>query len=192
MSTLVDFCFKGQRDYVQGPDIVLAVLHLFKNKEVSTLDIKFNGVTKQGLKVAESYIEDANVNVRCMLDGESVDIQLIESGAPITCRKDFDEDEILKGCTFNKEQQAVIMHSYSPYSFIENMVSLNKYLLNSIFSTQLGKWYFTRLELSKVIENNSLLTVKFVKNFNFRLLKSDVYSGGELVASIYFTLIKES
>lgn len=188
----LSFCFKGNRDYVQGPDIVVAVLKQFSAEEITDLDFKFNGIASTNLDLIEGdKAENANVNIRLMVNGEPKSFQLIESGEAIGCRYEFDERRILDCCNLDMTAQSIELQNPTAYSFCENIVAMNKSLLQNLYPQETGKWYFTRLEQKYPIDDDALITVKLIKNFNFRLTKSDILISNEVVGSVYFTMMRE-
>lgn len=188
----LSFCFKGNRDYVQGPDIVAAVLKQFSAEEVVDLDFKFNGIVSTNLDLIEGgKVDDAKVNVRLTVNGDPKSLQLIEFGQPIECRYEFDEGQILECCSLDIEAQSIELQNSTAYTSCENLVAMNKHLLQNLYPQEKGKWYFTRLEQKHPISDDALITVKLIKNFNFRLTKSDIFISNEVVGSVYFTMVRE-
>ena len=188
----LSFCFKGNRGYVQGPDIVTAVLNQFSAKEIVDLDFKFNGIASTNLDLIEGCTaEHAKVNIRLTVDGEPKSLQLIESGQAIECRYEFDEEQIVECCNLDMAAQSVELRNPTTYTFYENFVAMNKHLLQNLYPEEKGKWYFTRLEQKYPIDDNALITVRLIKNFNFRLTKSDILISNEVVGSVYFTMVRE-
>lgn len=185
------FCFKGNRGYVQGPDIVSALLKEFSDKDIKNIDLKFNGITATELDLIEGLERaDAKVNIRLLEDSVEKSYQLIENGQQINCRYEYDENKIIEKTAINIDKQGVSLTDTTGFTFCENFVAMNKHLLQSIYPDEKGKWYFTRLELTKPIDNNSLIEVKLVKNFNFRLTKSDILLNDNPVGSVYFSMVR--
>ena len=189
----LNFCFKGSRSYVHGTDIVSELLKLFADQNISDLDLKFNGITQTNLSLVEGQENpDAKVNIRLKEAGEEKSYQLVENAEIIECRYEYDEDEIIKNCQLDLTNQQITLQQSTGLTLCENFVAMNKYLLQSLFLEPKGKWYFTRLEQLKIIPDDALITVKLIKNFNFRLTKSDILVGGECIGSVYFTMVKET
>jgi len=192
MNQNLKFCFKGSRNYVHGTDIVSKLLAQKSSKSLTRIDLRFNGIATTGLMLVEEHSNpDAKVNVRWMENGELRTYQLIANGEEIDCRYEYEEDSILEKTTLDLDSQSVHLNEISGYSLCENFVALNKYLLNRLYPEEKGKWYFTRLELSEIYPEESLITVKFIKNFNFRLVKSEVLVNGNAIGSVYFTMVRE-
>lgn len=191
MSPELRFCFKGSRNYVHGTDIVASLLKQFPNGLITDLDVKFNGVVLTNLVMTEGTEQtNAKVNVRLLIDGLPKVLKLTENAQEINCRYDYDEDKIITDCHLDIESQHIKQKSLTSYTLCENFVAMNKALLQALFPDEDGKWYFTRLEQKRIVPNDTLITVKLIKNFNFRLTKSDILIGDEVIGSVYFTMVR--
>jgi hypothetical protein len=191
MSQSMQFCFKGNRTYVQGPDIVAALYKYFGGLDITDVDLKFNGISSTNLDLIEGdQAENAKVNIHLNHNGEAKSFQLVENGQVIDCRYDYDEQKVTQLCDLNIENKQVSLKGITNYTLCENFVAMNKYLLNSLFPEENGKWYFTRLEQKRMIPDNALISVKLIKNFNFRLTKSDILFEDDVIGSVYFTMVR--
>jgi len=187
----LSFCFKGSRTYIHGTDIMSSLLACFKGKEITEIDVKFHGVSESNLSlVVGDQLTDAKVNISLCVDSEEKLFQMIESGEEIDCRYEYDEDDLVDQCQLDLENKQVHLSRVTGYSFYENFVAMNKHLLQSLYPEEQGKWYFTRIEQEKQISDEALITVKLIKNFNFRLTKSDILLEGKKLGSVYFTMVK--
>jgi hypothetical protein len=187
----LNFCFKGPRNYIQGPDIVSALFKVFASQNISDVDVKFNGITQTNLSLVEGHENsNAKVNIRLKEAGEEKSYQLIENGQVVECRYDYDEDKIIAHCQLDLVNQQITLQQSTGFTLCENFVAMNKVLLQDLFPDEKGKWYFTRLEQKHLIDNDTLITVRLIKNFNFRLTKSDILVGDEVIGSVYFTLVR--
>lgn len=192
MNTRLKLCFKGGRNYVQGPDIVSALLKEMESRLITNIDLKFNGIASTQLDLVDGDTnEQAKVNIRWFENGQERIYQLIENGKPIDCRFEYDEEQIIQRTKLDLDSQSIVLQQPTGYTLCENFVAMNKFLLQSLFPDVQGKWYFTRLEQNGLIIENASITVKLIKNFNFRLVKSDVLVENIVIGSIYFTMVKD-
>ena len=192
MISSLNFCYKGERNYVHGTDIVNALYSHFIDDIITDIDLKFNGISLTNLDLFDGYNhENVKVNVRLTLNGEKKNMQLIENGESINCRKNYNEDKIINLCNINLARQEVSLNETTGYTLCENFVAMNKFLLQSIYPDVKGKWYFTQLVQKHIVENNVPITIKLIKNFNFRLTKSDILVGNENIGSVYFSMVKD-
>ena len=192
MNTRLKLCFIGGRNYVHGPDIVSALLKEMESRLITNIDLKFNGIASTQLDLVDGDTnEQAKVNIRWFENGQERIYQLIENGKPIDCRFEYDEEQIIQRTKLDLDSQSIVLQQPTGYTLCENFVAMNKFLLQSLFPDVQGKWYFTRLEQNGLVIENALITVKLIKNFNFRLVKSDVLVENIVIGSIYFTMVKD-
>ena len=192
MNTVLSFCFKGERNYVHGTDIVAKLFSHFPQNNITDVDMKFNDITSTNLLLVDgNEAENAKVNIRVKLDGEEKLMQLVESGEPINCRYEYDEYQIINKTKIDLKLKQICLTESTEYNACENFVAMNKHLLQKLYPDEKGKWYFTRLEQKIMIKNDALITVKLIKNFNFRLTKSDIILNGKVIGSVYFTMVKD-
>lgn len=191
MNNTLKFCYKGDRNYVQGPDIVNSVLEDMLDLDMSNLDIKMNGIVKNCLEIVKGRdISGAKVNLSWIKNNEIQEYQLVENSETIECRYEYDEEKIINKTTLDLANQSILLKNITSYTICENFVAMNKFLLQSLYPDVKGKWYFTRLEQSMIISDDLLIEVKLIKNSNFRLVKSDILYNGKTIASVYFTLVR--
>ena len=191
MTTKLNFCFKGARQYVHGTDIVATLLKTMADKSLTQIDLKFNGITKTNLDLVEGQESDqAKVNIRWLEQGQEKQYQLVENGELIDCRYEYNEDLIIEKNTLDLEAQTIHLNESTGFTLCENFVAMNKHLLQRLFPEEIGKWYFTRLEQTMLIDDDALISVKLIKNFNFRLTKSDILLNDETIGSVYFTMVR--
>lgn len=192
MSQSLNFCFKGNRTYVHGTDIVAELFKRFADSVITDIDLKFNGITYTNLNLIEGDgADDANVNIRLNLNGEEKIMQLVENGEAPDCRYEYSENSIIEKCDLDLANHIIYLKQATCYTTCERFVAMNKFLLQSLYPDKKGKWYFTRLEQKRMVEDESLITVKLIKNFNFLLTKSDILVGDEVIGSVYFSMDRE-
>ena len=194
----VEFQFKGQRNYIQGPDILNAMLAVAPNGE-SLKNIRF---------VAHSFIETpscdlylaedkqefhdlAEVSARCHFDLHQRTLWLAMKPSTIVApvrRSDFDEASLLALCQVKDDR--ITLERQSPFSFIETIVSMNKCLHQHMFADVAGKWIFTRLDLDEDCERWQQIEIRLRHNMHYRLTKSDICVAGRKMGDLYFSLVK--
>lgn len=191
MTTSFKFCFKGGRQYVHGTDIVASLFKTMADKSITQVDLKFNGIAKTQLDLIEGHDNEfAKVNIRWLEHGQEKQYQLVENNKPIDCRYEYNEDVIIEKTKLDFKAKTIHLNESTGFTLSENFVAMNKHLLQQLFPDEVGKWYFTRLEQTKLIDDDALINVKLIKNFNFRLTKSDILLNGELIGSVYFTMVR--
>lgn len=191
MNIVLEFKYKGNRSYVHGTDIFNALVQEFANVNLANIDIRFNGVAQNNmLLVTPDDVGEAKVHISWQENGQETKYKLIDSAEQIESRYEYNEEEIVNNIDLDLSSKSAKLLKKTPYTFCENLVAMNKYLLEKLFPTEQGKWYFTRLELDRRFENNQLFHVCLVKNLGFRLTKSEIYVDGSKVGSIYFSMVR--
>lgn len=191
----LEFCFKGSRTYVHGTDIYNKIIEFIKDiKNNESFDLSFHGVAKTNLEVSEQKPDNEDIlKLACkytdMQNNKRV-LYGVENSRKIECRYEYPEDNICKLANIDLEKEEVSLNELSSYTFVENSVALNKYLLENLFPNINGKWYFTRFQL-KEIPNENVYPLKLVlkANFNFKLTKTEILIDGKLIGYIYFSLV---
>lgn len=190
----LEFCFKGSRTYVHGTDIFNKVTDLLKNEiKNEKIDLSFHGIAKTNIDLLVKKPENDELLKFAIKftdnSGNKNVLYAVENGVGIECRYVYPEEDICKLSNLELENQKVILNKDSSYTFVENSVALNKYLLENLFPKANGKWYFTRFQLNKIPENIYPLRLELKGNFNFKLTKTEIIIGEESVGFIYFSLV---
>jgi len=119
----------------------------------------------------------------------------IENNKEISCRQAYNEQLIIKECTVDSKNQSIsLVFIQQQFSFVEQIVSMTKLLLQSIYTTETGKWDFTRLQLKIMpdVTKISTLKISMIKNFNFKLIKCEIAdNNNNKLGDIFFSLVKE-
>jgi hypothetical protein len=191
----LEFCFKGSRTYVHGTDIFNKVNELLKDEmKNEKIDLSIHGVAKTNMDLVNKKPENEEILKFAFKftnkDGTRDVLYGIENGEAIECRYEYPEEDICKLSKLNLDEEKILLETNSSYSFVENSVALNKYLLENLFPDANGKWYFTRFQLSKIPDiENYPLTLNLKANFNFKLTKTEIFLADESVGFIYFSLV---
>jgi hypothetical protein len=196
------FSFKGERDYIHGPDIysyvtdkliafdpeirshpLTLLIYKFSRRQCSfALSTETNSCTRP---------EDANVEFRFVHKGVGRIGWLIEGQQPINQRYEYSESNIFENTRFNTRRVELIK-IVSNYSTIEVLVSMTKRLHAELFPEVEGRWIVTRLDVTRFLEDEhkSGLIVELVKNLGSKFTKSEIKSRGLALGFIFFSLVK--
>jgi len=191
----LEFCFKGTRTYVHGTDIFTKMIEVLTDEmKKEKFDLSFHGVSKTNIKLSNIKPKDESLlkfvckytnisNKRKVLYGS-------ENGKEIECRYEYPEKDICKMSNLNLDNKEILLNDISSYSFVENSVALNKYLLENLFPDADGKWYFTRFQIQSIPEYKGYpLKLVLKANFNFKLTKTEIFIADKFVGYIYFSLV---
>lgn len=185
------FKFKGDRNYVHGSDIVNELLKNFKDQDLQSIDIRFNGITTSNMLLLPNDEDgEAKVNISWIEDGRDSQYKLVETGDQVQERYQYNEKLISDNACLDLETKSAQLKVKTPYTFCENLIATNKFLLQSLYPEEVGKWYFTRIELDRIISDEEAFKIILVKKLGFRLTKSEIYISNEKVGNIYFSMVK--
>lgn len=190
-----EFCYKGERGYVHGTDIYnQLMLFLTDSKiECSSADLSFHGVTKNNLTFVLDELppeKDAKFIFKYTdQSGQKKSIFGLENDHPVKCRYPYNENEIYEKALIDISAQRLVIEEDTSYSFIENIVALNKFLLEQLFPNVIGKWYFTRIQLKEIPQKKFPVTLVFKSHFNFKLTKTEIMVDSKVIGYIYFSLV---
>ncbi len=193
----IAFNFKGSRRYIHGTDMFNAMFQSLSGKSLSNIRFMMHGIVDSPccrLFIAESRDELDSVNdirVRCQYDRDGVTHWLALSPAECelskSARYEYDEERLLSHCEMQSD--GITLLRQSPFSFIENVVAMNKHMHLQMFPEATGRWMFTRIDLIAGCEARESIALKFRHNMNFRLTKSDILVEGQKKGDLYFSLI---
>ncbi|MFZ2446371.1 MAG: hypothetical protein WAW37_08435 [Syntrophobacteraceae bacterium] len=194
------FRFKGNRDYIHGPDIYNDVvreirsLHTIDSIELIRIKMKRMGRKQCQLIVGDiggklKIPSDALAEIFVRTPSGDLSAYLLETDARITRRQDYDEDGMQALCRM--EGNTVSIDGSPAYSPVEVAVAMTKMLHQRLFPDPKGKWIVTQFELSGIFdaEDSSRLVVQLLHNFHNALTKSALRVGGAERGHIYFSLV---
>ena len=196
----LEFCFKGNRTYVQGPDIFDAVIEkLKKDYHLSQLkDVKYAAhdmlLTNADLIIIEEFNKDdyeqINSVITFKIDNKKYYAIVVKNLNKIECVNDYSEEIVRTKSIINGSK--IIFENILDNSLAELTVSMNKYFLQQTISEN-GKWIVTKIEYTNLIDTmnitNKKLSLEITNNFNNKLTKSIIRVDNQIVGYLYFSLI---
>ena len=192
----LDLRFKGERNYVQGPDILVSIMArlgaTYEGQKLSDIDIVFHRMARCGLALVAAPLNSASMAVQfsCRINGERRKFGLIENGREITVRQPYREEEIVAATEIAVEERSASCRGALPYADIERWVAMVKALHLAVYPELAGKWLFVRGKFSELepIPHTALHQVLLEANFNNKLTRSAVLIDGRRVGDIFFSL----
>lgn len=188
----LDLTYKGDRNYLHGTDIIF---ELFKTIEVAeSVVFQFHKLIVHPLKAR--YISESDLTLfRAMSEmcaivffvtpsKEKKIIVLIENEElSVPGRTQYNELEVVKNCTIVNHSAAQQNNNY--FTFFEQVVALNKKLLNEIFGKK--EWLFTRLDLKKYPVKIDDISIDFIREVGGSIYKSNILSNNIVLGCIIFS-----
>ncbi|HFB66072.1 MAG TPA: hypothetical protein ENJ60_11100 [Aeromonadales bacterium] len=197
---IIEFTYKGTRNYIHGTDMFNRMMtEIPPGTLVEKIIFTVHNVvhsTKCHLYCSEDKTiinKLDNISVRCKYEIEGITYWMAISEAEDTehqsekKRVAYDESKITELC--NMIDNSITLSGESPYSFIETVVAMNKYMLQQLFPDVTGKWFFTRIDLPVLCSQNENINLILRHNINYKLIKTEIKSGGDIVGNIFFSLV---
>jgi hypothetical protein len=192
--------FKGERNYVQGPDIYdamcLALTRDFGMHGVRDLNLSIHQKTGSNLVFSLLRRDEEAAGAKpiarltfCSDDG-FWKLVATDDQSPVTSRKPYSEEAVQRNGVFYPNRGALRVETRLEYSDIELWVSQNKRLLQLMFPDRKGKWWFVKGEFDRysAASDYDYSELRLLHNFNFRLTKSEIVVDGVRRGFVYFSM----
>lgn len=193
---IMNFQYKGARDYIHGTDIfneTLAWLGSHKG-EVRDIDFTFHRVAEKQLELVPGPLpEGVEPVAACAFnsaDGREK-VFLAETGRAVDGRYPYDEDEIVRAMTFDLEGRKATLRAQTGYSDIEVWVAMTKALHYKVFPQLQGKWLFVRGRFPAYSRHTQAQerVLAIAASFNDKLTRSEAWQDGAKVGEIFFSIV---
>jgi len=191
--------FKGNRTYIQGPDLYNAMLKELAGEQ--THDIRFSAhgfirknscilyIVDELSEVVDRLPLPAQLKYRTAEEEKFIFIEEGDTSDTTPKRIGYDERLIQQLCRIDEASISIV--GTSPFSFIETVVSMKKEMLSQRYPDASGQWVFTKIELKNRFEEQNELKVQILHNMEFRLIKSSLFYKSEKIGHLYFSLVKK-
>lgn len=196
----LEFCFKGIRNYVQGPDIFDAVIYkLKKDFDINKIsDIKYSAhemlTENANLFIVNEFnkneYEKINSIVTFKIEDKKYHAVIVQNDNKIECSNEYSEETVRTKSIINNS--TILFENTLDNSLTELIVSMNKYFLQKTIKED-GKWIVTKFEYNNLMNLENIkyknLQLELTNNFNNKLTKSTVKVDDKIVGYLYFSLI---
>ncbi len=192
LKALPAFRFKGERTYVQGPDLFDAVaLALESMGDGYVQGLTFRSFTNKQCQIFVGNFERCRGKVICEgqwrsnCTGELKKYRVCEANEPVSIRQPFEEEKMVEG---GKIVEDGISGPYaSQFTIIENVVALTKKFHNEKFPLSEGKWVFGQIVLNERLPDScGLIQIENHQNIKDRFSRNRIVLDGHLVGEIRF------
>ena len=196
----LEFCFKGNRTYVQGPDIFDTVMAYLSIRFSSMVNVKYtaynmlhkNATLVLTNKVIKKNYSTINSLISFVADDLKYYAVISENHNDIICRKEYFEDIVNDNAIIHGEE--IIFHNILPDSYTEIAVSMNKLFLKRTIDVE-GKWIVTKFDYFDFASIKNIqgkeIKLELKQNLNNTLTKSKMYLDNQEVGHLYFSLIQK-
>jgi hypothetical protein len=186
----IDFQFKGNRNYVHGTDMVNK--YLSNKSGVKSFSIQIKKMTSKNLRITNNAVDQVVVSEFIIQNNNKMEKDyFVETEVEASGRYDYDEEALVSEAQIKQDEKSISMDSNNSYTFIENVVALNKKLVTRLISDEV-KWLFVGLELTEIpiVKDDAKLLLSVIKNLGTKLVQSKIALNEKEIGTIKFSSIK--
>lgn len=196
----LEFRFKGNRSYVQGPDIFNSVSKVAYSNDLGYISrLKFNFPLRSNAKFIEGNALEQFSNDRFCATGMLTNINnsrcpfalLPLADSWVRDRYYYDEEEITNALAINEDSKSATLLSSTRYSLMEEIVASIKFINNTLCLPDSKKWLFTGISLKSPIPESRLnlpLKVVLRQLIANSFSRNEVFLGVDHLGTVDFTL----
>ena len=194
---LEGLCFKGERDYLTGADILPISLRASCGElgmdAVRDIDIVFHALARTGLTLCADAPSGSEplVQLSCSIEGVRRKFVLVEDGRPIVQRDPYPEDKIVAATSIDVDSATATSTVSLPFTNIERWIAMIKALHHAAYPGAKGKWLFARAKLASyhdALGEQAEHRVSIQSNFGGKLTRSALTVDGRNIGDIFFVL----
>lgn len=187
------FRLKGKRQYIHGPDIynvmVGQVVTLYPHAALGAVRLAAHRITVMQCQMVcgaprETVAKPPNGVSQLQISTSlgAVEAWLVEGSERVGEVIEYDEDRMEQLCAFDARE--VRITDDTGYTTAETVVAMTKFLHQRLYGPAVGKWLFTRFDLSRpfVPADVTRLRVQFLEDVGGgKLTRSAIYVGDERI-----------
>ncbi|MEW6133717.1 MAG: hypothetical protein AB1591_11235 [Pseudomonadota bacterium] len=193
---IMNFQYKGSRDYIHGTDIFNETLAWLSGRkgEVRDIDFTFHRVAAKQLKLVPGPLpEGVEPVAACAFKSAEgrEKAYLVETEQAVAGRYPYDEDEIVGAMAFDLDGRKATLRAQTGYSDIEVWVAMTKALHYKVFPQLEGKWLFVRGRFPAYERHTAAQerVLAIAASFNDKLTRSEAWQDGVKVGEIFFSIV---
>ena len=184
----LDLCFKGERGYLRGADIVNSAFDVleehFDLSEIEQIDCSFHSMARSKVEIFVSdrmftEMTGAQSMLKFRVKGRQYYCITRASNDPVVCRSIYRENEIFDSSILDAAMGCITIRDRLAFTPLEQLDTMNKQLLQTKFPEIKRKWLFARVQLKRWLKpSDATLAVKFEKRYLDKYTRSLVFADG--------------
>lgn len=186
--------FKGQRTYIQGPDLVDLALSSFRANDIKRAKLSSHRfICTNSVQVTlfdKAFSFEAPFRGTVTTSAQEFWISISEDGQTSNQPSPIEFNESLLTDASKIDGKSIHYSGASPFSFIETIVSLKKSLLQHEIPVCDAKWIFTSVDLKSIPEIYDQITINIDHNFQNKLVKSSIFVEKLNIGNMFFSLVQ--
>lgn len=192
--------YKADRDYLHGTDMYAETVRVLNGFNPEALTGKcrlvIHNIARHQCRLLYTLLSDMVKRPESLIaefnfisNTDNLVAWLVETSRPVTDRIPYPESQITEKCILSG--RSIKLTRKTRFSAIEELVAMNKLLHMTQYPPGESRWYFTRMDLDRLLTKNDTgnLQVKLKQNFNNRLTQSEVISHDQIIGHIYFSMV---
>jgi len=190
---LINPPLKGERNYIQGPDICSFIFA--KYQSVSNFKISIKKMSRNSLIVMNrsSKLDRSKIAGEFTFSDDNEkstkSFYLVESDRRLTQRIEYDESELRRECIISAEQFRITLVKPKNFTTLEAIVSCNKLLATSSVCEQ--KWLFTKLQLNYFPLPENEINLLLTGHVGSIMTNTEIQANGIKIGTIIFNGVRE-
>ena len=198
----VNFAFKGNRNYVHGSDIYLEALRIvyelwdgYPDKVMCTFNkpLKQQGIFRLQAGVKGASAEDIYAHFVFRLGESKHELVLNATNEPISATRPYNEEDVLRLSEMSAKSIRMLVRS--DYTYIEQIIAMNKRLHHVVYADVHDKWLFTKLHIKDYIAPKeyceSALEIRAERKIQNILSQSSIIVNDSPIGHIFFSTVSD-
>lgn len=194
----IPFRYKGNRNYVHGPDIfdaMLETVHDYFNNYPNEIRGSFHRFLRNDGMIS---IYDINQSIKdkiiyaifsIIINEDNYKVAITASKNLVSSSYDYDENKVLDTIEYHDDEARMILKS--SYTYMEQIVAITKKLHLTFYPLDNKSWLITKIHLIDAIDPaifpGHMLSIKAEKHFHYRLTQNSIFLDDKFLGSIWFS-----
>ena len=191
----IPFKFKEKRNYIHGPDLFNETVKVFGLESVSHINLAFHELVTADvgtIHISENLSEIKSLSLPqvsgCLMKDQTkywLAYTFSDKTSSESLRVEYDESLVTDSCQIINDE--VVFNALSPYSFMETIVAMKKFLLENRYPDAQGKAIISKVAFSKIPMNYKKIQISIIQNLYNKLVRSKVTVDDVDLGELFFS-----